>query len=183
MRQLRAAVATLVVVGLGASGHVVAGGAALQPVAAAVLVLVVAPPVWLLLRSRTSMPRMVLAIAAGQALTHLALAAMAPSTGGAEVAVHVHGAGLSSTGSVAPSALHLSSSMLLAHLAATALAAVLLTRGADGLRAVARWLLPAVPATPVPLRTCRTVAEADTRGLTGRAVRPVGGRGPPLHAC
>lgn len=184
VRQLRAAVATLVVVGIGASAHTIADGATLPPVAVAVLVLLVGPVVWLLLRSRTSMPRMVLAIGAGQALTHLALVAMVPSTGGAEAAAHVHGAtALSSTSSTAPFALHLSGSMLLAHVAATALAAVLLTRGEDVLRCVVRWLLPEVPAAPVPLRTCHIVADGDTRGLTGRAVRPVGGRGPPLLAC
>ena len=184
MRQLRAAVATLLVVGLGASAHAVGGGTPLRLVPATVLVVVVAPLVWLLLRSRTSLPRMVVAIAAGQVVTHVTLAAMAPTTGGSATAAHVHGAvALSSAGSTAPAAVHLTGSMLLAHLAATLVAGVLLTRGEDVVRAVVRWLLTEVSAAPVPGTTARAVVDGSPLGLTHRLVRPVGGRGPPLHLC
>ena len=184
VRELRAAVATLLVVGLGAAAHTVGGGTPLQLVPATVLVVVVAPLVWLLLRSRTSLPRMVAAIVVGQVVTHVTLAAMAPSTGGSATAAHVHGAvALSSEGSTALAGVHLTTPMLLAHLAATLVAGVLLTRGEDVLRAVVRWLLAEACAAPVPGTTARVVVDGGLLGLTNRSVRPVGGRGPPLHSC
>ncbi len=185
VRQLRAAVATLVVVGLGASAHSVGGGSSLQLVPATVLTLLVAPLVWILLRSRTSLPRMVLAIGSGQVVTHVTLAAMAPATGGTATPAHAHGAvALSAAGPDLPAALHLSGPMLLAHLAATVLAGVLLTRGEDVVRVVARWFCTRIPAAPVlGVTAVPTVVVGRSRGFSGRAVRPVGGRGPPLHTC
>lgn len=184
VRELRAAVATLLVVGLGAFAHTVAGGAPLQLVPAAVLVVVVGPLVWLLLRSRTSLPRMVVAIAVGQVVTHVTLAAMAPSTGGSATTAHVHGAvALSSEGSAALAGVHLTAPMLVAHLAATLVAGVLLTRGEDVLRAVVRWMLTEAFAAQVPATTARVVVDGGPPVLTDRSVRPVGGRGPPLHSC
>ena len=184
MRRLRAVVATLLVVGLGATAHTLGGGPALQPLPVAVLLVLVAPLVWHVVRARTSVPRMALAVGAGQVVTHVALAAMAPSTGGSAAAAHVHGGvALTSSGQVGPAAAHLSTSMLLAHAVATVVASVLLTRGEDVLRAVVRWLLVELPAAPLSPRPAGTVADTGPRGLVGRAVRPVGGRAPPLHAC
>ncbi len=183
-RQLRAAVATLVVVGLGGSAHAMGGGSALRPVPAVVLLLLVGPLVWLVVRSRTSLPRMVLAVGAGQLVTHLALMAMAPSQGGSAVTAHVHGA-LAATGNgpSLPTALHLTGSMLAAHLVATVLASLLLTLGEDVVRAVVARLVAVLAAAPV-LVTLRTVpAVAPVRRVAGRTVRPVGGRAPPLPAC
>lgn len=184
VRVLRALVATLVVVGLGSSAHVTAGGA-VQPVPLAMLLVLVGPLVWLLVRSRTSVSRMALAAGAGQVVTHLTLMAMAPATGSSTVGAHVHHAVAVPEGAPAlQQALHLSVPMVLAHLLATVLAAVLLTRGEDAVRAVARWVVAVVrSAGVVPAGSLLLEPATTVRRLSGRTVRPVGGRAPPLHAC
>jgi hypothetical protein len=183
---LRAAVATLVVIGLGHSAHTLGGGAGPQPLAVAVLAVLVGPVVWAVVRHRTSAARMAVAMGAGQIVTHLALVSMAPGQGNA-VAAHAHGdsalsAAASAAGADLVSTLHPTPTMLTAHALATALAALVLSHGADAVRAVARGILPARPVTKAPAGWRPSAPMPHVGVLTGRAVRPVGGRGPPLAA-
>lgn len=183
---LRATVATLVVIGLGHTAHTLGGGAGPQPLAVAVLALLVGPVVWAVVRHRTSAARMALAMGAGQLVTHLALVAMAPGQGNA-VAAHAHGdsalsAAASASGADLVSTLHPTLTMLAAHALATALAALVLAHGEDAVRAVARGILPARPVLVLPGARRPSVAMPHVAVRTGRAVRPVGGRGPPLAA-
>ncbi|QIM21892.1 hypothetical protein G7075_13435 [Phycicoccus sp. HDW14] len=181
---LRATVATLVVIGLGATAHEMAGGGSLQVVPALILAVLVGPLVWLVVRGRTSLPRMLLATGAGQGVTHLVLAGMAPSTGGAAPRLHVHEAMapmFSTTGAPGPS-VSAHGSMLVAHVVATLVASVLLTRGADVVRSLARrLLLPVSGSVPVPHPGPLPVAPVEVRIPDGRRVGPVGGRAPPLQ--
>ncbi len=185
VRGLRAVVATLVVVALASYAHTAAGGPVLRPVAAVVLFVLVGPLVWLVLHVRTSVARMVLATGAGQVVTHLALVGMQPSTGGtAAIAGHAHQAVIAPAGAPPPAmALHVSVSMVLAHVLATVVASVLLCVGEDVARSVVRRL--AVVVQPVLVRRgTRPVPGANAvRRLTGRGVLPLGGRAPPLYAC
>ncbi len=181
---LRAVLATLVVVALGAGAHSLGGGTPLQPVPVAVVLVLVGPTVWFIVRARTSVARMVLATGSGQVLTHLALTAMAPSSGGTAAAHPLHDAVTVTAGGSSPTmALHVTGPMVLAHLLATVVASLLLTLGDDAVRAAARRLRTALQPAPAPA-PCRVVPGADpVRRLTGRSVRPVGGRAPPLRTC
>ncbi|GAA4404660.1 hypothetical protein GCM10023168_17600 [Fodinibacter luteus] len=185
MRMLRATVATLVVIGLGHSAHTLGGGAGPQPLAVTVLALLVAPLVWAVVRGRATASRMVLAMAAGQLVTHAALVAMAPGSGTA-AAAHLHGdaalvvAAPPAGGADLTAALHLTPGMLLAHALATVLAAVLLSHGEDAVRAAVRQLLPDRPPVGTMVGRRPLAPPARPAVLTGRAVGPVGGRGPPL---
>ncbi len=184
MRQLRAVVATLVTVALGSSAHTMGGGSPLQPLSAAVLIVLVWPPVWFLLRARTSVVRLVLATAAGQVVTHLALVGMAPSPAGGAVAHHAHGGSVAAVaGSAQPMSLHATGTMVLAHALATVLASWLLAVGEDVVCAVARLVVralrPTTPASPPRIGA----GDAPVRRLSGRSPRPLGGRAPPLFAC
>ena len=201
-RMLRALVATLVVIALGHTAHSLGGGAGPQPLAVGVLAALVGPLVWALVRRGASATRLGVAMGAGQVLTHLTLVAMAPGTGTSTVA-HVHGAsGLTTSDAVASAgaavtsaavasteatstgllaSLHVTPGMLAAHAIATVLAAVLLSRGEDAVRAVVRALIP----EPLSLRFAhgirRLAVEAGALTTpTSRALRPVGCRGPPL---
>lgn len=185
VRLLRAVVATVVVIGLAASAHGMGGGAGLTPIAALVLAVVVGPLVWALTRTRTSVPRMLAATAAGQALTHLLLVAMAPSSSGTAVHVHAHDA-LSATSAGAPAStgLHLTVPMLLAHAGATVLTGLLVTRGADVVRTALRGVLEVVAAVhPAVSHRATVLVDALVLPLDGRVVGPLGGRAPPPQAC
>lgn len=206
-RMLRALVATLVVIALGHTAHSLGGGAGPQPLAVGVLAALVGPLVWALVRRGASAPRLGVAMGAGQVLTHLTLVAMAPGTGTSTVA-HVHGAsGLTTSDAVASAgaavtsaavtsaavasteatstgllaSLHVTPGMLAAHAIATVLAAVLLSGGEDAVRAVMRALLP-LPLSPGFAHGIRRLPVEATvlTTPTSRALRPVGGRGPPL---
>lgn len=184
VRGLRATVATAVVVGLGASAHHMGGGADLQPLAAALLVLLVGPLAWTLLRRRTSLLRMLVATEVGQLVTHVALSTMAGSAGGEAVRAHVHGGGALPAATVhASMTTSVSLPMVLAHLVAGLLAALVLTLGPDALRRLVPHLLPAHRDVVVPGTLRSRPAEAPRRRLTGRTVRPLGGRAPPALAC
>ena len=181
-RILRAAVATLVIVGVGATAHQLGGGAPLRLVPAVVVAILVGPVVWVCVRRKTSLPRMLAATALGQAVTHLALAGMVPTPGAGASALHVHDpmAPMPLMTPSMSSSLSLTSSMLLAHALATLVASVLLTAGVDVIRAVVRHVT-------VPQRLPRVAVEVTqgapvhvlVRVLDGRVVGPVGGRAPP----
>jgi hypothetical protein len=182
-RILRAAVATLVIIGVGATAHEMGGGAPLRLIPAVVLAVLVGPMVWVCVRRKTTLPRMLSATALGQVVTHLALAGMVPTPGASASGVHLHDAMAPMPlmpPSMAPS-LSLTSSMLLAHALATLIASVLLTAGVDVIRAVVRHVtvrdrLPRV-AVAVPQGAPIHVL---VRVLDGRVVGPIGGRAPPL---
>ena len=185
VRLLRAAVATLVVIALGSSAHQAGGGPAPQAIPVLVLAVVVGPLVWVIVRSRASVLRMALATALGQVATHVLLAGMSPSpAGGAATGLHLHETLAPHVVGPSPTATsHPAWSMLVAHAAATVLAAVILTAGDDVLRAATRRLLTAPPSPPVTVGHLALPVESAPGSLAGREVRPVGGRAPPLHAC
>lgn len=186
MRLLRAVVATVVVIGLAASAHSLGGGASLTPVAALVLATLVGPLVWALTRTRTSLPRMLTATLAGQVVTHVLLAGMAPAATGTAARAHVHeGVSLASAAEpTAHTALHLGPSMVLAHVVATLVAGLLLTLGADVVGAVLRGVLAVVRTLPaMPRRAVAALVDALVRPRDGRVVGPLGGRAPPPQAC
>ncbi|MGG5258103.1 hypothetical protein [Phycicoccus avicenniae] len=182
VRLLRAVVATLVVVGLGAVAHEMGGGAPLSVLPAVILTVLVGPLVWVTVRRRTSLARMLLATALGQVLVHVALVGMTPGAGGVAPRPHLHDAmpamaqvPATSTGTT------LTGSMLLAHAVATVVASLLLTRGADLVAAVVRLLVVPVAAhvSPVPGRA--PVAHVLVRVPDGRSIGALGGRAPPLR--
>lgn len=141
---LRALVATLVVVGFGGWAHQMGGGAPLRLIPAVVLTLLVGPVVclragadgracracWWRPHSVRSMPTS-------------ALTGMTPRTGGSAVRLHLHevAAPLPLLPTEGSSALSVTSTMLLTHIVASVVASLLLTVGADVVRAVARRLV------------------------------------------
>jgi hypothetical protein len=90
MRSLRALAATVVFVEFGAAAHQLGGGVPVEVIPKVVIAVLVAPLVWLLLRSTVSLPLALLAATAAQVILHLALVAMEPSSGGSAAPVHVH---------------------------------------------------------------------------------------------
>jgi hypothetical protein len=183
VRMLRALVATLVAVGFGGWAHEMGGGEPLRLIPAVVLTLLVGPVVCLCVRRRSSVPRMLVATSLGQVVAHLALTGMAPRTGGWAVRLHLHevAAPLPLLPTEGSSALSVTGTMLLAHAVATVVASLLLTVGADVVRAVVRRLVVlatlSVPVTHgIPARTVTSWMPV----LRGRVVAPLGGRAPPL---
>jgi hypothetical protein len=186
VRASRAAVATLLVLGLAASAHTLGGGVAPGALALAVLALLISPLTWWATRRRLGPWRLVALLGGAQALVHAGLTAMAPHAGTA-AAGHVHGgvpAGLVAEAAGATASAHpghgLGASMLLAHALATAVTAVVLSRAEDVLWRVVAVLLPRVgrPA-PAPLLV-RPLRAPEPLALAGRSPRPLGGRAPPV---
>ena len=182
LRATRAALVTLLVVGLAASAHALGGGAAPGLITSGVLALLVGPVAWWCTRRRMTSLRLVVLLGGAQAAVHVALATMAPAAGTA-TAAHVHGslpAGLAAGGGAVAHASHADPSMLLAHLAGTVLTALLLARGEDVLWRVVVLLLPhtVTPVSPPPRPL--TCSAPVLPVLTGRAPRPLGGRAPPV---
>lgn len=182
LRASRAAVATLLVLGLGSSVHTLAGGAAPGPMASVVLALLVGPVAWWCTGRRLDTARLLALLGGAQAGVHLTLAAMAPVTGTA-AAAHVHEGLPSALGTAATVTAHghlPGASMLLAHVAATVLTALVLARAEDVLWRVVTLLLPRAPRrvrVPTPARLAAIPAVVV---LTGCTPRPVGGRAPPV---
>ena len=184
MRLLRAVVATLVVIGLGSSAHQAGGGPSPQAIPVLVLAVVVGPLVWVIVRSRASVPRMALATALGQVVTHVLLAGMSPTAGGTATGLHVHETLSPHVAGPSPTMTsHPAWSMLVAHAVATVLAAMILTAGDDVVRAATRRLLTAPTWPTVTVGRLALPVESALGSLAGREMRPVGGRAPPLHAC
>lgn len=182
LRVARAAVATLLVLGLGTSAHTLGGGAAPGLMASVVLALLVGPVAWWCTRRRLDAPRLLALLGGAQAAVHLTLSAMAPVTGTA-VAGHVHGGlppGLAADASVAGHGHLPGGSMLLAHLAATVLAALLLARAEGVLWQVVSLLLPRLPTRVRVPAQVRTAVAPVLAVLAGRTPRPLGGRAPPV---
>ncbi len=183
LRASRAALTTLLVLGLASSAHAVGGGGSPGLMALLVLALLVGPVAWWCTRRRLGAVRLVALLGGAQVAVHLSLSAMAPVTGSAS-AVHVHGglpAGLGpAAGAAADAHPTAGASMLLAHVAATVLTAVVLARAEGLLWRVVTLLVPsAVGRVRVPA-TVRTTATPVVVVLSGRAPRPLGGRAPPV---
>lgn len=183
LRGARTAVAVLAVLGVSTAAHQLGGGRAPGALALLVLVVLLAPPTWLVLCRRLSAPALAALLGAGQAAVHLALAAMAPGHGTAG-APHLHDAlptGLDTGSSAAMAPMAGSGArMLLAHVVATLVLAVVLARAEAALWHVVSSLLPRVVA---PLRRpllLRYALAVVTPRPAGRAPLPVGGRAPPL---
>jgi hypothetical protein len=184
LRAARTAVAVLAVLGVSAAAHQLGGGRVPGALALVLLAVLLAPPTWLALGRRLSAPALVTLLGVGQVAVHLGLAAMAPGAGSAG-APHLHDAlptGLAAGSSAAPMAPMAGAGgpMLLAHVLATLVLAVVLARAEAALWHVVSSLLPRVVAPlrrPVLLR--HAAAEVAPRPA-GRAPVPVGGRAPPL---
>ncbi len=183
LRASRAALATLLVLGLAVSAHTLGGGTPPGLMASVVLALLVAPVAWWCARRRLGPVRLVALLGGAQVAVHLALSAMAPVSGGASP-VHVHGGLPPDLGPASDAAVHAQhtpgASMLLAHVVATVLTALVLARAEDVLWRVVTLLLPRPlgrPGIPVEVRTAAAPAVVV---LSGRAPRPLGGRAPPV---
>jgi hypothetical protein len=79
-----------VFVEFGAAAHQLGGGVPVEVIPKLVIAVLVAPLVWLLLRSTVSLPLALLAATGAQVILHLALVGMEPSSGGSAAPVHVH---------------------------------------------------------------------------------------------
>lgn len=205
LRLVRALAVALVVVALAAGGHVLAGGAAPSPLllgAGGVAVLLAAT---VLAGRRLSGTRIVALLGLGQAGLHtlLALSPAPACAAGVPAAVSGHaGHSVQGVGDAASVATGLCATagghahagdallaggtvMLAAHVAATALTAVLLLHGERALWSLWGWLLPAVRvvrAVPLPVFPRLPRPEAALRV----APRPVlldaaSRRGPPVR--
>jgi hypothetical protein len=183
VRTLRAAVATLVVLGLSALAHELGGGGPPGPAALGVLAVLLGPPIWLAV-GRALGPSLLVALLGGaQALVHLALRAMAPASGSGR-RVHVHDslpAGLQPAppmpGMGGPP--HLDTRMLLAHVVGTLVLAALLLLADEALGRLLEGLAPRGPVPPRWPGLARVLVLRTPTGLVGRAPRPFGGRAPP----
>ncbi len=185
-RALRAALATLAVVGLSALAHQLGGGAVPGPVALGVLGVLVGPAAWVATGRRIHRGVLLALVAGVQALAHLALASMAPTVG-TGVAHHVHGAlpsGFAPTTGDAMAGMTASvvpgPTMLLMHLAATVLLTLLLSHVGGLVEALVRRLAPAIgPQLPDPGRSLVRATRPLDRPARLPA-RPLGGRAPPV---
>ena len=140
MRSLRAIAATLVFIEFGAAAHRLGVGVPVQAIPKVVVAVLVAPTVWLLLRSSVSLPRALLAASSAQVIVHLALLGMEPSSGGSAAPTHLHESfrvvPIDGTGPVAgppPSV-----PLIQAHVASVLLTCLILLVADDVLRAVMR---------------------------------------------
>ncbi len=183
VRAARAAVALLVVLGISSAAHQAGGGEPPGLVALAFLALLVGPPTWLATGRQLTTPTLVALLGGAQVVVHVALRTMVPGHGSG-TAVHVHGgvpAGLATGAAPAmPAMPQLDPPMLLAHVVATLVLAVVLARAEAALWHVVSALLPrATPPARWPLVPRFAVAVVAPRPV-GRAPRPVGGRAPPV---
>jgi hypothetical protein len=171
MRTLRALGATVLFVGFGAAAHRMGVGVPVQAIPKVIVAVLVAPLVWLLLPAAVSVPRALLAACGGQAVLHLALLGMEPSSGGSATRAHPHQdlpSGLAdATGHAAGSPIGMS--LTQAHVAAALLACVVLLVANDVLRAVLGAGAPAA-ATPGSAADPRA-ALASASHATARARR------------
>lgn len=188
LRVLRAVVATMVVVESGSLAHEAAGGPATQPIPLLVVGVLIGPLMWCARGSCASIPRILVTTAVGQVITHLLLQAMAPTGVGIATARHVHGALLvhppAASYDPAPSVAttsHLSWAMILSHAVATIVVTALLAAGQELIRAIPRLL--SLPRVVLTSEQRSAVVERREYRLTGRSVRPLGGRAPPLRVC
>jgi len=184
VRASRAALATLLVLGLAASAHTLGGGAPPGTLAGVVLALLVGPIAWWCTRRELGVLGLTGLLAGAQVLVHAGLSAMAPAAGTASAA-HVHAAlpaGLAGgPGTAAAQPSHgPGTTMLLWHVVATVVTALLLARAEDVLWRVVRLLLPPVAASRSLPATARAVVAPVVVLRSGRSLRPVGGRAPPL---
>jgi hypothetical protein len=169
MRTLRALAATVLVVALGAAAHRLGVGAPVQAIPKVIVAALVAPMVWLLFPAAVSVPRAFLAACGGQAVLHLALLGMEPSSSGSATRAHLHEdlpAGLiDSAGHAAGSPIWLSVTQ--AHVAAALLTCVVLLVADDVLRAVL-GAADAAAGTPDSADDTRAAA-VSARRATARA--------------
>ncbi len=181
VRVLRAALATMVVVGLASGAHTLGGGSAPAPLALAVLAAALAPALWWVTARELTTSRMTGLLGGTQVLVHAALMAMGPGHGSA-AAAHVHGAhGLPPAGE--PMAMtQLTPAMLALHAAATVATAVVLSRAERVL-----WWVVSLVRPPLGQRFHGVAGGPVAAGrvllpLPFRRTRPLGGRAPPLFA-
>lgn len=189
-RLARAAVVAGATVFLAAGAHSASGGSLPDPLIMMGVLALVALPVMALSGRRISAPAMLAVLGAGQFALHNAFAVLSVSSTSAPTlapgAGHVHVVG---TIAGAPGAAHHhadSSPMLMAHMVATALTALLLAYGEAALWALLAWLQPLVrllaalvlhPAAAVPT----FIEEAHPRAWRG--LRLPAWRGPPSPAA
>lgn len=139
---------TVAIFALAAGAHVLAGGFLPEPPIFAGLVALVLAPVMILSKIRITAPVMALLLGAGQLALHEAFNALSVSAESASVSAgHLHGTGpvfpsgeaLMPVHTVAPGAL-----MLVLHVAATLVTALVLARGETAVWSLAAWLRPLI---------------------------------------
>lgn len=191
LRWVRSVVLTTVVVGLAAAAHVTGGGVLPSAFLLVALLTTVACATFTVTRWRLRPPAMVLLLGTGQVLLHEVFMALGapvrpPVAAGGHAGTHlmaqVPGTGFTPDPMLAASD---SWSMVLVHVAATVLTAVVLARGEDAVWRLCTWLSPLVRVLravllPVPARVHRLVLEEATwRPRNLLVTRLVSRRGPP----
>lgn len=148
VRTLRAIAAAIVFVGFGAAAHRVGVGLTVPVIPFIIVVVLVAPMVWLVVPTTASVSRALVAACSAQVIMHVALLSMEPSTGGSATRAHGHqdspAVPLGDTLTVAGTALPMS--LIQALVAAALLSSVVLVVADD----VLRTLLRPHPRAPLP---------------------------------
>ncbi len=190
VRLLRAALATMVVIGLASGAHALGGGSAPTPLALAVLGTALAPALWWVSAGELTTSRLIALLAGTQVVVHGALMAMAPGHGTSSAAPMHGGASLGSSGDpmatahLTPMAMaHLTPMMLALHAAATVATAVVLSRAERVLWWVVSLVRPRLGRRFVGVVGSRVAPERPLLLLPFRRTRPLGGRAPPLLAA
>ncbi|MFB9377087.1 hypothetical protein ACFFKU_02230 [Kineococcus gynurae] len=201
LRTLRSAVVAVVVVALASAAHLGGGGALPEAFPALALLVLVGSVAHLLTRWRMSVPLLLAVLGVGQVSLHQVLMALDPAVArSAAVAAaadlptgalaHGHALGavvLPGAPAVVPGVGAGLDPMLLGHVLATVLTAVVLARGEAALWRLLAWLAPLVvalvPVTPaVTPRVRRAAAGAWHRRprLDALLTRTLTHRGPPV---
>lgn len=193
-RLLRTGSIASVIVALGAGGHLAGGGSLPEPAILVALCALTVLPVAVATKFRLSLPVLAGLLGAGQVWLHWAfhnLSATAPAGLQGPPAGHAQHALLPETGSFGAAAptdtLTGDGKMFLAHVLATVVTSVVLSRGEQALWALAGWLRPLaklpVPVAIVPARTPGRCAAVVV--LPGDQIVPriPSRRGPPLMAA
>lgn len=187
VRVLRAALTAALVLCLAVLAHTSAGGAAPSPVAAVVLLLVLAPVTLWTTRVRLGTARAAALLICGQVLVHGALTSMAPAAHGSAATLAHHGqhgvlpgaAGTGGSPETLVAGMHPSATMLASHLLATLVTAWLLARGERLLWTVVARLVPA-PRTPLRRLAAPTPLVRYVSAVPPVATwTPLASRGPP----
>ncbi len=191
VRALRGAAASAVAVVIAATSHTIGGGVAPAPWLVLAVALLAWPVAVLLVGRRPSLVRIGTAVAAAQALLHVAFAAVgsadpraaAPAAHGGHLS---HGAGLMAGAWDVPAVVHADPAMLAAHALAAVLTAALLARGEAVLRAVLRGIRRLLdrraPALPSPTRPPTRTVPMPRLAASVVLLSPLSRRGPPALA-
>lgn len=187
LRLVRAASASSAATVLAAVSHTVGGGPAPHPLLIVALSAFLVPLSAVLVGSRPHVARIALTVAVSQGAFHVLFQLLGAPSGRVATAAHAHHGDATLLLDALPSHPAMAFAMTGAHAIAAAITTMLLWRGEDLLKTIARWvgalLRPALPAPavsharPVPLRSARH--PLPHAGISAAISR----RGPPMLAC